>query len=179
MRIKFIMPDYHLRDEYTEMMDEWIKDGSRIAPWSLIEQYHTDEEFDNVIRITNEAVVGNMQNKDFVPCKTFYVKDTTSGKMLGAVNIRYYLTKSTFETWGHIGFGVRPSERKKGYATEMLNMALDECRQMKMEKVFLGCLDENIASAKTIEKCGGILRGTILREYGGNNVKICQYYIEL
>jgi len=179
MKIKFIMPDYHLRDEYTEMMDEWIKDGSQIAPWSLIEQYHTDEEFDKVIRITNEAVVGNMENKDFVPCRTYYVKELKDGKLLGAVNIRYYLTKSTYETWGHIGFGVRPSERKKGYATEMLTMALDECRQMKMEKVFLGCLENNIGSAKTIEKCGGVLRGTISHEYYGKKVNILQYLIDL
>ena len=173
------MPDYHLRDEYTEMMDEWIKDGSRIAPWSLIEQYHSDEEFENVIRTTNEAAVGNMENENFVPCITYYVKDITNGKLLGAVNIRYYLTKSTFETWGHIGFGVRPSERKKGYATEMLNMALDECRQMKMEKVFIGCLEENIGSAKTIEKCGGVLRGTVEFNYNNENVRVRQYIIEL
>ena len=179
MRIKFVMPDYHLRNEYTEMMDEWIKDGSRIAPWSLIEQYHTDDEFDNVIRTTNEAAVGNMQNKDFVPCITYYVKDITNGKLLGAVNIRYYLTKSTYETWGHIGFGVRPTERKKGYATEMLYMALDECRKMKMEKVFLGCLENNIGSAKTIEKCGGILRGVIPHEYYGKSVNVRQYLIDL
>jgi len=179
MKIKFVMPDYHLKEEYAEMMDEWIKDGSQIAPWSLLDQYHTDEEFENVIRITNEAVVGNMRSKEFVPCKTYYVKALTNGKLLGAVNIRYYLTKETYETWGHIGFGVRPSERKKGYATEMLNLALDECRQMKMEKVFIGCLDENIGSSKTIEKCGGILRGAVMRVYHNENVKIRQYFINL
>jgi len=179
MRIKFIMPDYHLRDEYTEMMDEWVKDGSRIAPWSLIEQYHTDDEFDKVIRATNEAAVGNMKNKEFVPCKTYYVKDFINGKLLGAINIRYYLTKSTYETWGHIGFGVRPSERKKGYATEMLKMALEECRQMRMEKVFIACLENNIGSAKTIEKCGGILRDIFTFIYNGESVNIRRYFIDL
>jgi len=173
------MPDYHLRDEYTEMMDEWIKDGSRIAPWSLIEQYQTDEEFDSVIRRTNEAAVGNMGNKEYVPCVTYYAKDKSTNKLLGAVNVRYYLTKATYETWGHIGFGVRPSERRKGYATEMLMLALDECRRMKMEKVFIGCLKDNIASAKTIEKCGGFLRGSTTTEYYGETVKIVQYCVVL
>ena len=89
------------------------------------------------------------------------------------------MIKSTYDTWGHIGFGVRPSERNKGYATEMLTMALDECRQMKMEKVFIGCLDNNIGSAKTIEKCGGVLRGVISSEYYGKTVNIRQYLIDL
>ena len=179
MRIKFVMPDYHLRAEYTEMMDEWIKDGSRIAPWSLIEQYHTDEEFEAVIRRTNEAAVGNMGNKAYVPCVTYYAKDKASGKLLGAVNIRYYLTKETYDTWVHIGFGVRPSERRKGYATEMLNLAIEQCRQMKMEKVFIGCLVSNTASAKTIEKCGGVLRGRTTTEYYNETVEISQYVIAL
>jgi predicted acetyltransferase len=161
------------------MLDKWKKDGSRIASCSLIEQCQTEEQFENIIRTTNEAAVGNMKNKDFVPCITYYAKDIVTEKLLGAVNIRYYLTKSTYETWGHIGFGIRPSERKKGYATEMLNLALDECRQMKMEKVFIGCLEDNIGSSKTIEKCGGVLRGVVSYEYNGESVNIRQYFITL
>jgi predicted acetyltransferase len=176
--IKLIKPDFYLRKEYTEMMDEWIKDGSRIAPWSLIEKYHSDNDFEKMIRIVNDAEVGNGIG-DFSPCKTYWVKNIETNKLLGAINIRYYLTKLGFETWGHIGFGVRPSERKKGYATQMLLAALDECRIMKMEKVLIGCLDGNIASYKTIEKCGGILENTIIHEYNSENVLIRRYWIEV
>jgi len=179
MRIKFVLPDYYMRTEYAEMMDEWIKDGSRIAPWSLLEQYGTDEEWEKVIRITNEAIVGNYDNKDYVPCITYYVKDIAAKRLLGAVNIRYYLTKAGYDTWGHIGFGVRPSERRKGYATEMLLLALDECRKMKMERVLLGCLEENTGSAKTIEKCGGVPENVAEHKYNGENVRIRRYWIEL
>jgi predicted acetyltransferase len=176
--IRFVRPDYYLREEYTEMMDEWIKDGSPIAPWSLIEQYHSDEDFEKMIRIVNDAAVGNGVG-DFAPCITYWVKDSESNRLIGAVNIRYYLTKLGYETWGHIGFGVRPSERRKGYAAQMLSAALDECRAMKMERVLLGCLDENIASAKTIEKCGGVLENCAAHEYSGENVLIRRYWIAL
>ena len=176
--IRFIQPDYYMHSEYIDMMDEWIKDGSRISPWSLLEQYRTTEEFEKVIRTINNAKIGK-EIGDFAPSVTYWVKAVNSNKLIGSVNIRYYLTKEGFETWGHIGFGVRPSERKKGYATQMLLFALSECRGMKMEKVLIGCLEENIASAKTIEKCGGVLENIVEHEYNGENVFIKRYWFEL
>ena len=113
--IKFIKPDYHLRGECTEMMNEWMKARSRIAPWSLIEHYHTGDEFEKMIRAVNNAAAGNGIG-DFSPCIAYWVKNVETNSLLGAVNIRYYLTKLGFETWGHIGFGVRPGERRAGYA---------------------------------------------------------------
>jgi len=61
------------------------------------------------------------------------------------------------QKYGHIGYGVRPSERQKGYATKMLEYALKECKKLGMNKVILGCYKENIGSAKTILKNGGKL----------------------
>lgn len=58
---------------------------------------------------------------------------------------------------GDIGYGVRPSERQKGYASKMLSYALNVCRENGMEKVILGCYKSNRASAATIKKGGGVL----------------------
>lgn len=60
-----------------------------------------------------------------------------------------------------IGYGVRPSERNKGYATQMLRYALEVCKEKGMRRAFLGCHSDNIASASVIKKCGGILTKTI------------------
>jgi len=62
---------------------------------------------------------------------------------------------------GHLGYSVRPSERRKGYAKTMLKAALDICKNNGIEKVLITCLEDNIASAKTIESCGGILEQII------------------
>ncbi|MDR2590593.1 MAG: GNAT family acetyltransferase, partial [Oscillospiraceae bacterium] len=59
------------------------------------------------------------------------------------------------------------------------SMALDECRQMKMEKVFIACLEENIGSAKTIEKCGFVFKDTFTYSDDGQNVTIRRYFIDL
>lgn len=80
---------------------------------------------------------------------------------VGAVNIRHYLNDSLLKTGGHIGDGVRPSERRKGYATAMIALALEECKKLGIHKVLMCCDKENIASAKSIIHNGGILENEV------------------
>ena len=78
-------------------------------------------------------------------------------RLVGLLSIRYELPKELSEKIGDIGYGVRPSERNKGYATAMLRYALSVCKEKGMEKVVLGCYKDNRASAATIRKNGGVL----------------------
>lgn len=78
-------------------------------------------------------------------------------RLAGLLSIRYELPKMLSEKYGDIGYGVRPSERNKGYAAVMLKYALSVCREKGMHKVILGCFKDNLASAATIRKNGGIL----------------------
>lgn len=77
--------------------------------------------------------------------------------LVGLLSIRYELPTTLSEEIGDIGYGVRPSERNKGYATSMLKYALSVCKEKGMGKVILGCYKDNPASAATIKKCGGNL----------------------
>ena len=78
-------------------------------------------------------------------------------RLIGLLNIRFDLENSLREKYGDIGYGVRPSERRKGYATEMLKYALKVCKEKNMDYVILGCYENNYGSNKTIIKNGGIL----------------------
>lgn len=78
-------------------------------------------------------------------------------RLVGLLSIRYELPKMLSEKYGDIGYGVRPSERNKGYAASMLAYALSVCREKGLKKVILGCYKDNLASAATIRKNGGIL----------------------
>lgn len=83
---------------------------------------------------------------------------------MGAVNIRHYLNDALRKTGGHIGDGIRPSERRKGYATAMIALALEECKRLGIRKVLMCCDKENIGSAKSIVKNGGILENEVEAE---------------
>lgn len=79
------------------------------------------------------------------------------GRLIGLLSIRYELPAELSLRLGDVGYGVRPTERRKGYASRMLAHALDVCRQRGMPRVLLGCYADNLASAGVIRHCGGVL----------------------
>lgn len=98
-----------------------------------------------------------------------------NGSLVGLMNIRYEMSKEMQEIYGNIGYGVRPSARNMGFATEMLKFGLEECKKHGLDYAILGCIKENVASAKTMLKCGGRL----IREKEGTVYKpgeIKQFY---
>lgn len=78
-------------------------------------------------------------------------------------------------TGGHIGDGVRPSERRKGYATEIIRLALQECKKLGLDRVLITCHKDNIGSVKSIVKNGGILENEVLE--GGKPLQ--RYWVDL
>lgn len=94
-------------------------------------------------------------------------------KLVGLLSIRYELPEDLSNIYGDIGYGVRPSEREKGYATMMLHHALSVCKEKGLKKVVLGCYKDNVASAATIKKNGGVL---VCENENYNEGRISQYY---
>ena len=91
---------------------------------------------------------------------TFLVAEV-DGRIVGRSSIRHRLNDYLEKRAGHIGYGIRPEFRGRGYATEILRMSLDIARELGIEKLLVTCNDTNVASAKVIEKCGGILEDII------------------
>lgn len=109
-----------------------------------------------------EDWVNQMEKNTRIPAENWgrsltYLVFNDEDKLIGLLNIRYELNEEMKMKYGDIGYGVRPTERRKGYATEMLEYALEECKNREMKRVILGCYKENIASARTIVKNGGSL----------------------
>ncbi len=113
-----------------------------------------------------------------------YLVFNDNNRLVGLLNIRYDLTEELREAYGNIGYGVRPSERGKGYATQILNYALGVCKGKNMSSVVLGCYENNDGSSKTILNNNGVMYKTDFE-----NIKIsdsleiklrrCYYKIEL
>ena len=97
-----------------------------------------------------------------MPDSTYFALDKDRDTIVGAVNIRHRLNERLLLNGGHIGDGIRPSERRKGYATKMIALALEKCRELNIRKVLMVCDKDNIASAKSIIKNGGVLENEIV-----------------
>ena len=85
-------------------------------------------------------------------------------KVVGLINARWYLNDFLMFHGGHIGDSIRPLERNKGYATEQIRLVLEEFRKKGEKKVLITCKKQNIASARTIEKNGGVFENEVVFE---------------
>ena len=154
--LKLVKLEKKYQNQLMEMMEEWEKTGEKIVPYAIRKvDYH---DFDSYL----ESLEVKDDKEGFVPDSTFFCLDTERNILVGAVNIRHYLNDALLLNGGHIGDGVRPSERRKGYATEMIKLALEECKKLGLDKVLMVCDKNNIGSAKSIQKNGGILENEVL-----------------
>lgn len=112
---------------------------------------------------------------NYVSSNAFFLYD--GEKLLGSGNLRHRLNETLEVYGGHIGYDVRPAQRRKGYGSLILKLTLEKARELGLEKVFLTCNADNIASAKIIEKHGGKLENQIF--YAPIGKVISQYWIDL
>jgi len=169
MKLKLVKASEEYREQIVKMLDEWYSCGEKIVPYSIRKSdYHNFEDYCKALDNTDTS-------GDKVPDSTFFCLDEDRNIMVGAVNIRHYLSEALLKNGGHIGDGVRPSERRKGIATKMIGLALRECRRLGIENVLMVCSKDNIGSAKSIVNNGGVLENEI--EVDGNIEQ--RYWIKL
>ena len=166
MKIALIKPSEENKAKLIEMLDEWKHD---------IETNHTNpsHDFTNYLEQLDEK---EPVPAGRVPTTTLFCYDYDKDIFVGAVNIRHCLNEGLLHSGGHIGDGIRPSERRKGYATAMIALALKECKKLGIERVLMCCRKDNIGSAKSIINNGGILENEVLDE---DNVLTQRYWIDL
>ena len=158
MNIRLVKLSYEYKQQLFDMMDEWLALEQDFSPYAIRKcDYH---DFDFYLKhLELKEPMG-----DLVPDSTFFCLDVDRNIFVGAVNIRHYLNDVLLHTGGHIGDGIRPSERRKGYATAMIGLALEECRKLGISKVLMTCDKDNIASAKSIIKNGGVLENEVVED---------------
>ena len=165
--LKLIEPSLEYEDEYLDMINEWRSTGERMIPFVLrLDCSNFDSFLDEVHKLKTSKDLG----KNKVNSSTFLLVNK-KGRVLGASNIRHELNEQLLKTGGHIGYGIRPSERMKGNATRLLAMALDKAKVQGIRKVLVTCDKDNVGSARTIIKNSGrldsedIVDGTIIQRY--------------
>ncbi len=172
-QLKLIEPTEELREPYLDYVKELRFAGESLDPWVL---ERPAENFPGLVRWLNDQSNGVGLKEGWVASSTFWL---TRGKerILGVVNLRHRLTDKLRVFGGHIGYGVRPSERNKGYATLMLKLVLKKARELGIARVLITCDKDNPASQRVIQKNGGVLDSESYSEQAGRITQ--RYWIEL
>lgn len=136
--------------------EEFLQNGDSMDGTAQLGSYECYEDWLRCVADNqNESTV----LPGWVPAFTLLAWD---GKLLvGMINIRHRLNDYLLAFGGHIGYSVRKSCRRRGYAAQMLALGLEECRKLGLSRVLVTCDQHNIASARTIQKNGGILENEV------------------
>lgn len=156
MNIQLVKLSREYQWQLEEMMEEWSNADEKIVPYAIRKNDFRDFDY----YLENLEITKETEGK--VPDTTLFCLDADRNIFVGAVNIRHYLTKEMLVDAGHIGDGIRPSERRKGYATAMIGLALKEAKKLGIKRVLMCCDKENIGSAKSIMNNGGILENEVI-----------------
>lgn len=167
-------PSIERKKEITEYIDEFTKYKSNIAGIGSLEKISEGYTFEQAL----ERCL-SMENKEYAekvnrcPGKTFLLIRENDNKVVGTINLRWDLNETMLQFGGHIGYGIRPTERRKGYNKINLYLGMIEAKKVGLEKVMLTCDVDNLGSDKTLKALGGKLERT---EINPSNGKLTNVY---
>lgn len=164
MKFELVRPEAIHQAQYEAMMDEWEAFGGRLNPGALRRFSHKWQR-----KVSYAQWLAWIQeDRETTQDLYFFLGD---GNLLGAISIR---TGNNIGIDGHAGYGIRPSQRGKGYATKMLELALDVMRKKGINPVILSCAPDNEASASVMIHNGAVFLRNAVEEDTGETVKVYQ-----
>ena len=173
--IILIKPTMEYADEILKFRQEILESNDRdsFAGCGNLKEFLSASEWINYINMMESE---ETCPKDRVTSNVYIAVRLSDHKIVGVIDFRHHINHPILSEWGgHIGYSVRPTERCKGYAKEMLRQNLKNCKEFGLEKVMITCDWDNIASEKTIISNGGILE----REIYVDGMKMMRYWIYL
>jgi predicted acetyltransferase len=154
-----IIPEIKHKKEALEFIKEFMEHNSKINGTGGLYKYLNN--YDGWLKKLEDDLNCENNKADKVPSSTYFTIRKNDDKIVGMINIRHKLNDYLLRLGGHIGYSIRPTERRKGYATEMLYLGLEQCKELNLKRVLITCDKNNIASAKTIINNNGELENEI------------------
>lgn len=171
-------PTIERKEEALEYLQEHIKLGSNLNGTGGLNEclkgMTYEEWLDDVKNCKDKNYA---ESKKLVPATTYFTIRESDNKIVGMVNFRHYLNDYLKNFGGHIGYGIRPSERRKGYAKIQLYLVLIEAQKMGLDKVMVDCVNTNEGSEKTIIALGGVFDKEVYEE--SRQVTLHNYWINV
>ena len=171
-KIILVEPDLSYADEIIKYKEESLAESPIINGSAGLDRFSSIEIwFEELKKRSCEDTVP----EGLVPSSTYLGVREKDNYIVGMIDIRHYLNEYLTQAGGHIGYGVRKTERNKGYAKQMLKLALEKCKELKIKKVLITCDEDNIASEKVILSVNAKLED--IRNVDGENKK--RFWIDL
>ena len=171
-KIILVKPDLSYADEIIKYKEESLAESPIINGSAGLNRFSSIEDWlEELKKRSSEDTVP----KGLVPSSTYLAVREKDNYIVGMIDIRHYLNKYLTQVGGNIGYGVRKTERNKGYAKQMLKLALEKCKELKIKKVLITCDEDNIASEKVILSAKAKLED--IRNVDGENKK--RFWIDL
>ena len=156
-KLKHVKPLKEHEEDAINYIKEFYKYNSNINGSGGLDRYLDD--YDGWLKkLENDR--NCIPSEEKVPAETYFLVRESDNKIVGMINIRLCLNKRLSKFAGHIGYGIRPTERRKGYNKINLYLGMIEAKKLGLNKVMLDCDVNNIASDKTLKSLGGNLERT-------------------
>lgn len=151
-KLNLVRPSKVYEEQVMSYREEMLQNGDSFDGCAGLEDVQSFDEW-----IDFERRLKEKYKEEYVPSEVFLAVKQEGDFVVGIIDYRHPLSNFLLNFGGNIGYSVRPLERRKGYASEMLGLILPICRGFGESKVLLTCDKENAASQKTIIKNGGVL----------------------
>lgn len=163
-------PSIELREPYLAFHREWVESGERMVPWVIARD---PADFEGMLAFLAGGETGAGDGR--VPDSTYWLV-SADGRVLGVSNLRHTLNERLLREGGHIGYGIRPLQRRRGYATALLALTLERARGLGLTRALLCCDAGNVGSERTIRRNGGVADESFTRPDGGT---VLRFWIDL
>lgn len=149
--IQLIKPSIDYKDNFIEAVKEFQTEGRNAD----LDREELEKNFSKLLSSLDDLENGTNLPDGYIPASTYWLVD--GSEFIGKVSIRHQLTEKLLQGGGHIGYEIRPTKRKMGYGSKILELVLPYAWKLGLDRVLLTCDDDNIGSWKIIEKNGGVL----------------------
>lgn len=156
-RFYYEEPSIERKEDAIEYIEEHIRNNSNINGSGKLYYYLEKKSYEEWLKFLELMKNKEEANKNnFVPSRTYFLVREADNRIVGMINIRLELNDFLKQYGGHIGYGIRPSERQKGYNKINLYLGLKVCQEYDIENVMLDADINNPGSWKTMEDLGGV-----------------------